>query len=259
MDSINRRRRVLLTGATGGIGREVAIQLAGRGCVVCLHSGHHESAAAALRSTLEGEGHAIAIGDLRQAIDRASIVRTANATLGGIDILILNAGVYVPHSIINSSIDAWNYAWDQSIAVNLTAPAELAKFVVDDWQSRVHAGARAGIRIVAVGSRGSYKGEPNAPAYGASKAGLVALVQSLAQALGPSGGFAAAVAPGIVETDMTRAALAGPAGDALRNQSPLGRVATAREIGAVITWLSLDAPLVVSGAVVDANGASHLR
>ena len=112
---------------------------------------------------------------------------------------------------------------------------------------------------MAVGSRGAYRGEPVTAAYAATKAGLHAMTQSLALALAPHGITANAVAPGFVETDMARSVLDSPAGEAVRAQSPFGRVATADEIAAIVAWLALDAPDWVSGAVLDANGASHLR
>jgi NAD(P)-dependent dehydrogenase (short-subunit alcohol dehydrogenase family) len=113
--------------------------------------------------------------------------------------------------------------------------------------------------MVNVGSRGAYRGEPATPAYGASKAGLHALTQSLAVALAPHAITATAVAPGFVETDMARPVLASPDGAAVRAQSPFGRVATAQEVAQTVAWLALDAPEWVSGAVLDVNGASYLR
>jgi NAD(P)-dependent dehydrogenase (short-subunit alcohol dehydrogenase family) len=119
-------------------------------------------------------------------------------------------------------------------------------------------GGRAG-RIVNVSSRGAFRGEPDHPAYGASKAGLNSMSQSLAQHLAPHGITVAAVAPGFVETDMAAPLLAGPEGDAIRGQSPLGRVATADEVADVVAFLASDRAVITTGAIVDANGASYLR
>jgi len=119
--------------------------------------------------------------------------------------------------------------------------------------------ARRGGRMINISSRGAFRGEPDTPAYGASKAGLNALSQSLAAALAPQGIFVAVVAPGYVETDMTAKALRGPEGDAIRAQSPLRRVATVEEIARVVLFLATDAPEFMTGAIVDVNGASYLR
>ena len=120
------------------------------------------------------------------------------------------------------------------------------------------AGAPRG-RIVNVGSRGAYRGEPDVPAYGASKAGLHAFGQSMAVALAPEGIAVVSLAPGFIATDMAAGLLDGPEGDAIRAQSPFGRVATPEEVARAIVALAEPGAEWVSGAVVDFNGASHLR
>jgi 3-oxoacyl-[acyl-carrier protein] reductase len=119
-------------------------------------------------------------------------------------------------------------------------------------------GGRGG-RIVNVSSRGAFRGEPGQPAYGASKAGLIAFGQSLARDLGPRGITVTAVAPGFTETDMAADELTGPRGEARRAESPLGRVATADEIAAAVVFLASPEAGMASGAVLDVNGASYLR
>ena len=119
--------------------------------------------------------------------------------------------------------------------------------------------ARGGGRIVNVGSRGAFRGEPAHPAYGASKAGLQAFGQSLAVALAPHGITVASVAPGYVATDMTVEELGTPAGDVIRAQSPFNRVALPEEIAAAVVYLASPESAWASGAVLDLNGASYLR
>jgi NAD(P)-dependent dehydrogenase (short-subunit alcohol dehydrogenase family) len=126
------------------------------------------------------------------------------------------------------------------------------------WCAAQHMRARGG-RIVNVSSRGAFRGEPEQPAYGASKAGLNALGQSLAVALAPYGIAVATVAPGFVETDMTTEHLAGERGEAIRAQSPFGRVARPEEIAAAVHWLAAPGSEWASGTIVDLNGASYLR
>jgi 3-oxoacyl-[acyl-carrier protein] reductase len=113
--------------------------------------------------------------------------------------------------------------------------------------------------VVNVGSRGAYRGEPDVPAYGASKAGLHAFGQSMAVALAPEGISVVSLAPGFIATEMAAPLLDGPAGDAIRAQSPFGRVATAAEVARAVLALADPAAEWVSGSVVDFNGASHLR
>jgi len=97
------------------------------------------------------------------------------------------------------------------------------------------------------------------PWYAASKAGMNAMGQSLAQALGPQGVFVYTVAPGFVETEMAAAVLASAEGDGIRNQSSMGRVARPDEIAATIGFLAFEAPQFMTGSIVDVNGASYLR
>ncbi len=103
---------------------------------------------------------------------------------------------------------------DRTLSVNLLAAAHATYSAVP------HLRARGGGAVVNVSSRGAFRGEPDCPAYGASKAGMNAFGQSMAQALAPEGISVATVAPGFVETDMAREVLDGPGGDAVRAQSP---------------------------------------
>jgi NAD(P)-dependent dehydrogenase (short-subunit alcohol dehydrogenase family) len=114
-------------------------------------------------------------------------------------------------------------------------------------------------RIVNISSRGAFRGEPDAPAYGASKAGLNALSQSLAKAVAPQGIYVYCIAPGWVETDMATGHLAGPSGAAILEQHPLARVAKPEEVAAAAVFCALDAPAAMTGCIIDVNGASYLR
>ena len=247
----------LVTGGSRGIGAAVARALAGTGHRIAVHAGRDAPAAAAVAASLPGDGHTVVTGDLGDPAACARIVTEAVAALGDLDVVVNNAGVFAAHPIDEVDYATWQRAWQDTLAVNLLGPANLAWQVVEHVRHRPS--GPAGTRLIAVGSRGAYRGEPRTPAYGASKAGLHALTQSLAIALAPLGIMCAAVAPGFVETDMARAVLAGPDGDAVRAQSPFGRVATPDEIAAAVAWLATDAPEWVSGTVLDANGASYLR
>ncbi len=118
---------------------------------------------------------------------------------------------------------------------------------------------RGGGKIINITSRGAFRGEPNAPAYGASKAGLNAFSQSMAQALAPNNIFIYAVAPGFVETDMAASVLDGPEGDAIRSQSPLDRVARPEEVARVVLFLAGRGTDYLTGGIIDVNGASYMR
>jgi NAD(P)-dependent dehydrogenase (short-subunit alcohol dehydrogenase family) len=114
-------------------------------------------------------------------------------------------------------------------------------------------------RIVNISSRGAFRGEPDAPAYGASKAGLNSLSQSMAKALAPQGVYVYCLAPGFVETDMATRLLEGPTGPDILAQHPLGRVSKPDEVAAAAAFCALDAPAAMTGCIIDVNGASYLR
>jgi NAD(P)-dependent dehydrogenase (short-subunit alcohol dehydrogenase family) len=137
--------------------------------------------------------------------------------------------------------------------VNLTSAAHATFAAVP------HLRAAGGGAVVNVSSRGAFRGEPECPAYGASKAGLNAFGQSMAVALAPLGIAVSTVAPGFVDTDMAAEVLAGPRGDEVRAQSPFGRVATPEEVAAAVLFLASPQARFASGTIVDVNGASYLR
>ena len=246
-------RAVLVTGGSRGIGAAIAQAFAGLGDRVAVH--HRDSAgpAAGIVAGLPGGGHTVVQADLAdpEAVRRA--VDQAAAALGGLDVLVNNAGVYVKHQIAEVSYEQWQAAWRDVIGVNLTGAANVT------WCAVQHMIAGGGGRIVNVSSRGAFRGEPRHPAYGASKAGLNAFGQSLARDLAPYGIAVAGVAPGYVATDMAAGLLAGPEGDEIRAQSPFGRVATPAEIAAAVVYLASPEAEWASGAILDLNGASYLR
>jgi 3-oxoacyl-[acyl-carrier protein] reductase len=247
----------LITGASRGIGAAIAHALAAAGHRVAVHAGRDTAAAERVREALPGSGHVTVTGDLTAADSCARVVAEVIGGLGDLDVLVNNAGIYHAHPVEDTSFADWQQAWHETLELNLLAPANLAWLTVDHLLHR-QAGP-AGGRLISVGSRGAYRGEPVTAAYAASKAGLHAMTQSLALALAPHGILAAAVAPGFVDTEMARDVLDGPDGAAVRAQSPFGRVAAPEEIAAAVAWLATEAPVWVSGTVLDANGASYLR
>jgi 3-oxoacyl-[acyl-carrier protein] reductase len=245
-------RAVLVTGASRGIGRAVARAFAERGDRVAVH--HRDSAglAAEVLAGLPGGGHTIVAADLADPDATRRMVEAAVADLGGLDVLVNNAGVYLWHPVTEVSYEQWQDMWRQTLAVNLTGAANVTWCAVQHMR---HTGGR----IVNVSSRGAYRGEPRHPAYGASKAGLNAFGQSMARALAPLGISVATVAPGYVDTEMAAEDLDSARGDEIRAQSPFNRVATPEEIAAAVVYLASDEAEWASGSVLDLNGASYLR
>lgn len=244
-------RAVLVTGASRGIGAAVARAFAERGDRVAVHYGARRDAAEEVAGALPGEGHVVVGAELADPEAVRRMVEEAAAALGGIDVLVNNAGVFSPHPIDGSTYEEWQRAWRDTLGVNLAGAANVT------WCAVRHMGR--GGRIVNVASRGAFRGEPQHPAYGASKAGLISFGQSLARALGPRGIAVTSVAPGFTETDMAADALAGEAGERRRAESPLGRVAAPEEVAAAVVFLASPEAEMASGTVIDVNGASYLR
>ena len=246
-------RRVLVTGGSRGIGAAVCRAFAGLGDVVAVHCGSNRGSAESLVAELPGDGHVVVQADLRDADEVRAMVDAAAAALGGIDVLVNNAGVFLAHRIDEVTYEEWQQAWADTLGVNLVGAANVT------WCAVQHMPRDGSARIVNVGSRGAFRGEPNSPAYGASKAAIAAFGQSLAKALGSAGISVTTVAPGFVETDMAAASLVGEAGVTRRAESPFDRVARPDEVADAVVYLASAQAQWASGAVLDLNGASYLR
>lgn len=242
-----------MTGADRGIGRSIALAFAAAGARVAVHFNRHPEGAAQVLAVLAGTGHTTVQANIADPIAVEKMVQTAIDALGQIDILVNNAGIYQNHPLDQTDYADWQKAWRETIEVNLIGAANVSYCVTRHMIDR-----RSG-HIVNVTSRGAFRGEPTAIAYGASKAGLNAFSQSLALHLAPYNIFVAAVAPGWVETDMARAVLESPDGDAIRAQSPLNRVARPDEVANAILFLASEQAEFLTGGIVDVNGASYLR
>ncbi|MFA5057335.1 MAG: SDR family oxidoreductase, partial [Opitutaceae bacterium] len=202
---------------------------------------------------LPGDGHALFAADLIRPAAAGKLITRVLRALGRIDVLVNNAGIYELHAPGEVTFGEWRHGWERTLAANLTAPAHLS-FLAARAMRRTGGG-----RIVNISSRGAFRGEPKAPAYGAAKAGLNALGQSLAKALAGKRVFVFTVAPGWVDTEMAAGHLRGPRGAEIVRDIPLGRVATAGEVARAAVWFALDAPESMTGCIVDLNGASYLR
>lgn len=246
-------KNVLITGGSRGIGRAVAEAFARRKARVAISYRRNEEAARRTVGSLPGGPHLAIQADVAQPESARSLVEQAVGGLGHLDVVVNNAGIVLAHRIDEVDFEQWKAAWNDVLAVNLLGAANVCYFAAR------HMIERGGGRIVNVSSRGAFRGEPDMPAYGASKAGLNAMSQSLAQRLARYNIFVGVVAPGFVQTDLSAARLAGPEGDEIRRQSPLGRVARPEEVAAAVVFLAAEGTEFLTGAIIDVNGASYLR
>lgn len=243
----------LVTGASRGIGRAIAFDLAQRGARVAVHYNSDQAKAEECLAYLGGGPHLAVKADISRPEAAEELVNEVMAQFGRLDVLVNNAGIYEFHPVATASFEEWRLSWERTINTNLMGPAHLCFHAAQRMMA-----AKSG-RIINITSRGAFRGEPDAPAYGAAKAGLNSAGQSLAQALAPHGVRVFTVAPGFVETDMTTELLEGPVGAGIKAQSPLNRAAQPEEIAGLVGYLAAEGPEFLTGCIVDINGASYLR
>jgi NAD(P)-dependent dehydrogenase (short-subunit alcohol dehydrogenase family) len=243
----------LVTGGSRGIGSAVATAFADRGARVAVSYLSNKTGAENAIAGMPGGPHLAIQADVTDAGSVQRMVTAVVETTGSLDIVVNNAGIWVAHPPDESNFDDWQDAWRSTIDTNLVGPANVS------FCAARHMIAHGGGRLVNVSSRGAFRGEPEAPAYAASKAALNAMSQSLAQRLAPHGIFVGVVAPGFVDTERVAWKLDGPDGDAIRAQSPLGRVARPEEVAQAVLFLAAEGSEFSTGTIIDVNGASYLR
>jgi NAD(P)-dependent dehydrogenase (short-subunit alcohol dehydrogenase family) len=246
-------KNVLVTGSSRGIGRAIAQRFAESGARVAIHYHKNRQAAERTFADLPGGPHLLVQADVSDPLSVQEMVDTVLNAMERIHVLVNNAGIFEEYPIIELTYEQWQEKWERTIQTNLLGPANTSFCLIQ------HMKKQGGGKIVNVSSRGAFRGEPDAPAYGASKAGLNSLSQSMALALAQYNVFVYVVAPGFIDTDMTAEMLSGPKGDAIRGQSPLGRVALPEEIARTVVFLASEGTDYLTGCIVDVNGASYLR
>ena len=243
-------RTALITGGSRGIGRATADLLARAGARVALNYVRDEAAVnAAVRDIRAAGGEAMALaGDVGDVETARQLVRDVVAAWGRLDILVLNAGIWEEDVTGRGDVAVW----DRTYAVNVRGA-----FLVTDAAAphlEKHGGS-----IVFVSSTAGQRGEARHSAYAASKGALISYTKSLAAELGPRGIRVNAVAPGWVDTDMSRSALDNPmTRSEIEKSIPIGRVASAADIAGPILFLVSDLARHLQGEVVNVNGGSVL-
>ncbi len=248
-----KNKNVLITGASKGIGKATAIEFSKRGARVGInYRADDESAEKTLRE-LAGEGHQLFKADVSDEAQAKTLIDDFVSGCGSIDILVNNAGIAQLHNIEDSSYSDWIHSWKSIIDTNLLAIANLS-FCAVGYMIK-----NGGGRIVNVSSRGAFRGEPNMPAYGASKAALNSLSQSMAKALAKQKIYVGVVAPGFTETEMATATLTEAEKENLLKESPFGRMAKPEEVAYAIAFLASEGSEYSTGTILDVNGASYMR
>ena len=252
-----REKKVIVTGGTRGIGYAISKAFAQRGAQVAMvfrtDRNKAEQTLLEIREINPEYEHLILQADLSDPGATALTFDRCVSALGGVDIVVNNAGIGINHSVDSVCYEDWQDIWQKILACNLLGPANLS------FCASKHMIAEGGGRIVNIASRGAYRGEPDKPAYGASKADLISLGQSLAVSLAPYKIFVGTVAPGFVETDLSADLMASEKGAGVRAQSPLDRIALPEEVAHAVLFLASEGAEFSTGTVIDVNGASYLR
>jgi NAD(P)-dependent dehydrogenase (short-subunit alcohol dehydrogenase family) len=247
-------KTVVITGGSRGIGKACANLFAEAGATdLITNKTGKEAAAAVIRELAPGGQHAAYALDMGDAGMIEKVFEEMLHQYKRIDIVVNNAGIFTEHKILETTYQQWQDAWQETLATNLSGVSNLCFFAAR------HMAEKGGGKIINISSRGAFRGEPDHPAYGASKAGLNALSQSLAIALAPHNITVGVIAPGFVETDMAKGYLAGEEGEKIRQQSPLNRVAKPEEVARAVAVFASEGLEFMTGGIWDINGASYLR
>lgn len=241
----------LVTGSSRGIGAAIAEALRDRGVRVIGHS---------TRGGPVLGGEDMIAADFAEPIAPQMLWEEALDMAGGhIDILINNAGLFEANPIDVSDIQ-WLDSWEDTLRINLTSAAQLTRFAVRHWLAEGAFGESRGGRIVHIASRAGHRGDsPDHWHYAAAKGGMLAMHKTIARQYAAEGIISYAVTPGFTDTAMAGDYLAIRGGSGILADIPLGRVATPEEIAAIAVFCALDAPESMTGATLDANGASYVR
>lgn len=239
-------RRVLVTGASRGIGAATARELHAQGAFVVIHYNSRIDRAQALADELRGRV-AIVGGDLAAAGGSTRVWDAAVVAAGGIDVLVNNAGAWLSSRIED---DDWTHGWERNIALNLVAPADLSRDAVRHYRTR------GGGTIINVTSRSAHRGDDiDHLAYGAAKGGLLAFTRGLARALAPERIYAYAVSPGWVATELSD----GEDLTSLAAALPMREITQPEDVADVIAFLASGKARHATGTTIDITGADYVR
>jgi 3-oxoacyl-[acyl-carrier protein] reductase len=246
-------KTILITGGSKGIGQACARLFAQLGGNVIITYKTDAVAAEQTIAALSPGQHSAWQLDVSHPAAIQNLFAQIAASYPKLDVLVNNAGIYIEHKIAEVDYANWQQSWNDTLQANLTGPANICYFAARQMI------AQGGGKIINISSRGAFRGEPDHPAYGASKAGLNAMSQSLAIALAPHNISVHVIAPGFVETDMAANILNGPAGADIKAQSPFNRVAKPEEVARLVAVYASAGFEFTSAGIVDINGASYLR
>lgn len=245
---------LFVTGASRGAGKGIAAALIDAGAKVVIGYGRNRDAAEAFAAQHPGQIVGVVGADFAlPGAAEAAWPEAIESAGGRLDGLVLNHGVFEAASV-HDDAKTWTDNWSRTLQVNLQSAADLARLAVRDWVD----GDMRGGSLIAIASRAAHRGDDqDHPAYAASKAGLIAMIKTVARAYSGRGLLAYAIAPGWVDTEM---APQDPADRAKAlSEVPYGEMASPDELGRLCAFLLGGGCPSATGATFDVNGASYVR
>ncbi|MGI9546852.1 MAG: SDR family NAD(P)-dependent oxidoreductase [Flavobacteriaceae bacterium] len=246
-------QKILLTGASKGIGHAIAVRLLEQGATVGLHYRNTKQGVEQLRNKY-GDKRAYPIkADLEDLEEIALLFRESLNLLHHLDTVIVNAGIFEPHDI-DDELDSWFTIWQRTMRVNLDAAGILTKLCIEHFKKRGEG------RLIYIGSRAAFRGETEEYlAYAASKGGLTSLAKSVARSFGKYNIKAFVVAPGFTRTEMAMNAISKIGEEQVLQNLSLNRLTAPEDIAPLIAFMSSGQMDHATGTTIDLNAGSHIR
>jgi 3-oxoacyl-[acyl-carrier protein] reductase len=243
---------VLVTGGSRGIGAAVVRAMGQAGARVAIHYKSRRQQAIALAEQI-GATAEVFQADLSRTEECAALWKDVVARFGRVSTLVNNAGIAISSPLERATRD-WLQEWDDTMAVNLRAPAILSRLAIE------HFTAQGGGRIINISSRAAFRGDqPPYLAYAASKAGLVALTRSIARGLGKAGILAFNVAPGFTRTEMAQPFLDEYGEQYVAGDIALKRLTEPDDIAPFVVFLASGLGDHSTGCTIDVNAGSYVH
>jgi len=245
--------KILLTGASQGIGKVTAAYLMKMGAQVAVHYNSSKESAEDLVAAYKATNSKIFKADLDKEDEVVTLFDTVKKEFGVIDVVILNAGVAISHSI-NENPQDWYTVWKKTININLNSVGLLTKLGIDHFKEQ------KGGRLIYIGSRAAFRGETeDYLAYAASKGGLTSLARSVARSFGKENIKSFVIAPGFTKTQMADAFIEKYGEERILSEISLNELTKPSDIAPLIALMSSGLMDHATGATIDVNAGSHIR
>lgn len=252
---------ILITGSSKGIGCATTELLGREGAHVIAQYGTDYEGAVAATKDIPEERKLLLHADFNDPSAPRRLWKDAVAWKGKVDVLVANAAI-MPEAAFSDSDEAWEAAWYSALQVNTTAPAFLIREAVNHFLARGSVGSGGGGDIIGISSWAAQRGAGNMKlgAYSASKAGIAALVKTIARAYGKDGIYAYLISPGVVRTGMSITSAKTQGGEQKITASlAMGEWVPPSDIGELVAFLATGKQKHLSGSTLDINGASYIR